>query len=689
MRRNKPILAALVILPLLILTLFTQRNLHASPTIPTEQTGDLPLRSLPYAKDHVLVKLAEDRGSHALSPEWEHIFGSWYRTPVQEYENVQMAINRLSTSAQVEIVEPDYQLGIEPGRIQRQTSLHDESVPDDLNFIPNDPLYPHQWHFPPVQAPAAWEFTQGGGVTVAIIDTGVAKGTDLACHVFVHEYNAITENGGLGAASDDNGHGTHVAGTVAQCTNNSFGVAGIADGVSLMPVKVLDAGGNGYSYNVARGINWATEHGADIINMSLAGACNGQGWPACSSSIINDAIEQAADADIFLVGAAGNFGQTSVGMPANHPDVVAVAAVDYTLKRAPYSNRGVALSVSAPGGDMDNDDNDDGYSDGVLQQTFDDDGEWGYWFIDGTSMASPHVAGAAAMLRALYPLATRHEIQSALESTAFDLGNPGFDTDYGYGLIQIADAIDALAQHYPTPTITPTLTPTPTPTPTATSTPSPTPTLYPTSWLPLLWKSYLPPTPTPTATPTSAPPTCIEQVRNGGFEENDAWIFPSTPIKAHYAWDIVHSGKKSVELGPQRGTDHQAEQPVKGGENDAQEAQSPGDSGIHTIAYQSLTIPADVDSATLTFWHWLGTEDSDGDWQRLALISSRNYHVIAEPMRELANNGYWRQNIFDVTPYRGQEMLLYLHVYNDADGLNTRMFIDDISLETCHENDRP
>jgi len=323
-RRNKPILAALVILPLLILALFAQQNLHASPIIPTEQTGDLPLRSLPYARDHVLVKLAEGRGVHALSPESEHIFGSWYRTPVQAHEDVQIAINRLSTSAQVEIVEPDYQLGFGPRGVQRQNVNRDESVPDDLNFIPNDPLYPRQWHFPPVQAPAVWEITRGGGVTVAIVDTGVAKGTDLACHTFVHEYNAITEQSGPGAADDDNGHGTHVAGTVAQCTNNSLGVAGITDGVSLMPVKALDARGDGYASDVALGINWANDHGADIINMSLAGACNGQSWPACSSSIINDAIEQATEADIFLVGAAGNFGQTSVGMPANQPVVVRV-----------------------------------------------------------------------------------------------------------------------------------------------------------------------------------------------------------------------------------------------------------------------------------------------------------------------------------------------------------------------------
>jgi len=336
------------------------------------------------------------------------------------------------------------------------------------------------------------------------------------------------------------------------------------------------------------------------------------------------------------------------------------------------------LSVSAPGGDLSQDENNDGNADGVLQQSrF--DGAWAYYYLDGTSMASPHVAGAAAMLRALFPQATRQQIQSALESTALDQGDPGFDTEYGYGLIQIADAIAALAQYLPTPTITPT----------PTSTPSSTPILYPTSWLPLLWRSHQPPTPTPTPTATPIPTTCVEQVRNGDFEENSDWIFPHASNQAHYAWHIVHSGQRSVELGLEPNAANQAEPAARVDVNEATADWSRSDDGIHTIAYQSLTIPADIDTATLTFWHWLGTEDSDGDWQRLALISPRDYHVISEPMRTLVDNGHWRQVTSYVMPYRGQEILLYLHVYNDADGLNTRMFIDDVSLQICHTNSEP
>ena len=412
------------------------------------------------------------------------------------------------------------------------------------------------------------------------------KGTDLACRTFVHEYNAITEQSGPGSADDDNGHGTHVAGTVAQCTNNGLGVSGLAFAANLMPVKVLDNRGTGYTSDIARGIDWARTHDATVINLSLAGRCNGQTWPSCSIPIINDAITLAANEDIFIAAAAGNWDDSAVGTPANHPDAVAVAAVDYHLNRVPYSNRGEALSVSAPGGDMEQDEDSDGNSDGVLQQSR-YNGVWDYWYSDGTSMASPHVAGAAAMLRALFPQATRLDIQSALETTALDRGAPGFDTDYGYGIIQIANAIDALAQQYdtPTPTFTSTLTPTLTLTPTPSPTYTPMPVLQPEVWLPLWWRNYQPPTPTPTTThtpsptvtptrtpsttptptptptrtptttptptPTAIPTTCVELVRNGGFEENSDWVFPNTPNQAHYAWGIVHSGERSVELGIQ------------------------------------------------------------------------------------------------------------------------------------------
>jgi hypothetical protein len=354
-----------------------------------------------------------------------------------------------------------------------------------------------------------------------------------------------------------------------------------------------------------------------------------------------------------------------VGTPANHPDAVAVAAVDYNLNRAPYSNRGSALSVSAPGGDLTRDANHDGYADGVLQQTF-DNGNWGYYFFEGTSMASPHVAGAAALLRALFPQASRQQIQAALETTALDRGAPGFDTDYGYGVIQIADAINALGQQFPTPT--------------PSSTPIPP---RPEVWLPLLWRTYQRPTPTPTPTATPIPVTCTEQLRNGGFEENSAWVFPVTSNQARYAWGTVHSGQRSVELGMQPGAANLVERTTNGGMFDPASEWAPVTDGVYSIAYQSLTIPDGIASATLTFWHWLGTEDNDGDWQRLTLISPSDYNVIVEPMNVLEHNSGWQRFQYDLTSHQGTDALLYLEVFNDRDDAVTWMYIDDISLETC------
>ena len=665
MRRNVLILAAMAMLLVLILAGFTQQALHASHPIPPKKHTPAPLLDLPHATDHVLVKLAAQSVAYEPPAGYEHIFGNWYRAPVQTGTTIQATLDRLSASAQVEIVEPDYRLDVGPERTQPLNTSPDKRYPDHLSFTPNDPLYPRQWHFPPIQAPAAWEITQGSGVTVAIVDSGISKGTDLACRTFVHDFNAITNQSGPGVANDDYGHGTHVAGTVAQCTNNGLGVAGLAFTANLMPVKVLDARGAGYFSDVAQGIDWARTHGADVINLSLAGPCNGQTWPGCSFSIINDAIAAAAADDIFIAAAAGNSNQSSVGTPANHPDAVAVAAVDYNLERAPYSNRGAALSVSAPGGDLDQDANNDGNGDGVLQQTH-HQSVWGYWYIDGTSMASPHVAGAAAMLRALYPQATRQQLQSALETTALDRGAPGFDTNYGYGVIQIADAISALGQQFPTPTLTPTRTPTST-----------------MVWLPVLWRSYLPPTATPT------PKTCVEQVRNGGFEENSAWVFPYTPNQARYTRSIVHTGQRSVGLGMQPGATNQVGRTTRGGAINTASKWKSTVGGVHSIAYQSLTIPADIETATLTFWHWLGTEDNDGDWQRVTLISPTNYSIIVEPMNGLEHNGDWQRFEYDLTPHQGLDMLLYVEVFNDKDDDETWMYVDDISLETCRVIRKP
>ncbi|MFQ5342694.1 MAG: S8 family serine peptidase [Anaerolineae bacterium] len=342
------------------------------------------------------------------------------------------------------------------------------------HFTPNDTYYSYQWHFPMIQMQQAWNQSTGAGATVAVVDTGVAYETygsyqqapDLAGTTFVAGYDFINNDT---HPNDDNSHGTHVTGTIAQTTNNSKGTAGIAFGARIMPVKVLDAGGTGTSWQVAQGIQWATDHGANVINLSL-GSSSG-------SSVEQDAVQYAYDHGVTVVASAGNGGTSSVQYPAAYSVVISVGAVRYDETLSYYSEHGPALDVVAPGGDTSIDQNGDGYGDGVLQQTFNpstqDPTDFRYYFFQGTSMASPHVTAAAALLIAKGVATTPDEVRTALESTAKDLGSPGRDNTYGYGLIQVADALDWNGGSPVSPTPSPTG---PTPTPTATAVASATPT---------------------------------------------------------------------------------------------------------------------------------------------------------------------------------------------------------------------
>jgi len=228
-----------------------------------------------------------------------------------------------------------------------------------------------------------------------------------------------------------------VAGTIGQSTNNGMGVAGIAYGCSIMPVKVLDKDGLGDHFTIAKGIRFAVENGARIINLSL-----GSSQP---SKTLREAVKMAYDRGVTVVVAAGN--SYLDGNPVSYPAAetaycIGVGAVRYDSKRAPYSNTGAYVSVVAPGGDMRVDQNGDGYVDGILQQTFrSDPGEFAYWFFEGTSMAAPHVSGVAALL-ASQGITDPDKIREALEGTAQDLGPVGRDDEYGWGLIDASAALD-------------------------------------------------------------------------------------------------------------------------------------------------------------------------------------------------------------------------------------------------------
>jgi serine protease len=314
-----------------------------------------------------------------------------------------------------------------------------------LNFIAeafatvDDPLYPgYQWHLPAIQSEAAWDLTPGAGVIVAVNDSGLNPlGIDgINCVEPGYDFVNMDSD-----PFDGDGHGTHVSGTVAQASNNGVGVAGMAHGACVMPVKVLNDTGSGSFADIAEGIFFAVDNGASVINMSLGIAAR---YRVYNDPIVDPALDYAYDNGVTVVCASGNDGsRRNVGYPASYVTTIAVGATDYANEVTSYSNKGTGLDIVAPGGDLGADLNGDGYGDGVLQETDLNDGEgFKYYFFDGTSMASPHVAAVAAMLYAYGTATTPDEVYEALTQTALDIEDHGFDSASAWGLVQAFDALN-------------------------------------------------------------------------------------------------------------------------------------------------------------------------------------------------------------------------------------------------------
>ncbi|MBI1296511.1 S8 family serine peptidase [bacterium] len=367
-----------------------------------------------------------------------------YRVDVPIGEETAIAA-RLVASPLVQMAEPDY-------------IYHSMKEP-------NDPLYSrYQWNLRHIGVDVAWSYTTGGSdVTVAILDTGVDLTHPDLLQNLVPGYDFVNNDANPG---DDEGHGTHVASIVAAGGDNGMGIAGISWQTKIMPVKVLDNRGRGSASGIAQGIVWATDHGADVINLSLGSAQY--------SETVNAAVQYATQMGVLVVAAAGNY--YDAGNPIVYPaalnNVLAVAAVNDVDGHASYSSSGNFVDLAAPGGD-------------VVNELDPEIRHWipgaylrarglAYAGLVGTSQAAPHVAGIAALLLTVEPSLTVEQLVSLITGSAVDVHAPGWDEYSGYGRIDAARALHSLLASTATATPVPTATATPTPENTATPTPTPT-----------------------------------------------------------------------------------------------------------------------------------------------------------------------------------------------------------------------
>jgi serine protease len=337
-------------------------------------------------------------------------------------------------------------------------------------WTPNDPYFEYQWHFDNthLNMEQAWDIERGGNssIIVGILDTGVAYQTnlipsyeqgevsssdgyyhispDLMSTNFVEGYDFINSDT---LPNDEHGHGTHCTGTVAQSTNNAKGVAGMAFNASIMPVRVLDEEGSGTCDKIADGISFAYQNGADVISMSLGG---GPG-DSVGYGVVHQAIINANNFGTVVIAAAGNSAVGQLSYPAAYEECIAVGATDIDDNLAPYSQWGDGIDVVAPGGDLYDTIPGTTYAAGVLQSTYwflNEGGQlasvdsFGYTFLQGTSMATPHVAGLAALVIS-HGITGQSAVKQAIYTTCTDLGTPGYDLYFGHGLINPSLALGA------------------------------------------------------------------------------------------------------------------------------------------------------------------------------------------------------------------------------------------------------
>ncbi|MBD2437707.1 S8 family peptidase [Nostoc sp. FACHB-110] len=380
------------------------------------------------AKDEINRDLQAIAQQYNVTPQLDNKFSA--QDNVYIIKGDRQRLNQLKKSQfakATEFIEPNFIYTIPPE--PKATSLGELPQPQDNEAKPaltgpNDPYYSKQWNLHKISAEGAWSQTKGNGITVAVIDTGITQVRDLKETKFVQGYDFVNDRE---QATDDNGHGTHVAGTVAQATNNQYGVAGIAYEATLMPLKVLNEYGGGTVADIAEAIKFAADKGADVINMSLGGGGESQ--------LMKDAVDYAHRKGVVIIAAAGNESANGASYPARYPHVIGVSSFGPDGEKAEYSNYGAGVDISAPGGSE---------AGKILQETIDENGQSTFLGLQGTSMASPHVAGVAALIKAS-GIKEPDEILTVLKQSARVMPDDGLNY-YGAGQLNAEAAVKLATQ---------------------------------------------------------------------------------------------------------------------------------------------------------------------------------------------------------------------------------------------------
>ena len=288
----------------------------------------------------------------------------------------------------------------------------------------SDPLLDQQWGLTAIGAPSVWKITRGAGVTVAVIDSGSGPHPDLDANLDAGRtmFGSIDSVGAIDV--DVAGHGSHVAGIIAAVADNAIGGSGVAPQSRILPIRVLDSLGSGDSKDVSKAVRFAVDSGVRVINLSLGGSTE--------STSLTAAIQYAVDRNVLVVAAAGNGAADSTPKWPGASDLtIAVTAVDRYNSVTSFDQRGDYIDIAAPGSS-------------ILSTASND-----YKIQSGTSMAAAFVSGAAALLFAAQPSITAVQVRDVLQRTATDLGSPGRDTTFGYGIINLVAAFAELDVLFP------------------------------------------------------------------------------------------------------------------------------------------------------------------------------------------------------------------------------------------------